>query len=108
MWLIEPLATSKEGSAEGSGSAMARRGFNPTVLVYMVIRSCMLFHLHGNCESPCKLHLHGDSAAHLNHHVNIIYMVIHRSLPPCKCVYMVNQVSTHVNPFTWGNALATM
>ena len=68
-WLLEPLAK-QGGEFEGSGSASARGGFNRRCSVYMVIRSCMLFHLHGDCESPCKLNLHGDSAAHVNHHVN--------------------------------------
>ncbi len=66
------------------------------------------FHVHADCESPCKLNLHGDSVARVNHHVNMIYMVIHRSLPHVNAFYMLNQVTTHVKPFTRGNALATM
>ena len=41
--LLEPLATSKEGSAEGSGSGPLAGGFNAWGLVYMVIRSCIFF-----------------------------------------------------------------
>ena len=41
--LMEPLATSKEGSAEGSGSGRPTSGFNAGGLVYMVIRSCIFF-----------------------------------------------------------------
>jgi len=74
----------------------------------MVLRSCMLFHLHGDCESPCKLNLHGDSVAHVNHHVKRIYIVIHSLFPHVDALYMVYQGYTHVNGFTWGNAVVTM
>ena len=47
--LLEPLATSKEGSAEGSGSALATIADLIGGLVYMVIHLFITFHLHGDC-----------------------------------------------------------